>query len=322
MVGVGTGAGSIAGATVELGHVRSIALGLLVFGLDACQSPIPASYRVERARPVMGTLFRVEVQSPDSLTGIRWAQAAFDSVALVDSLLSNYRDDSEVKWVSGEVGRWLGVSDIFASNLRLAEKASLLTGGAFDITLSGQMGKISLDTLAKEVRLSSVGVTLDFGGSAKGDALDRALRAVPEAYDVLVDLGGQTAVRSSNGATWQLAIVDPSDVERVFAIIEVSSGSVATSATYELGDHVVDPLSGESPDDLISASVYHESAGWADALSTGMFVMGASRALALADSMNIAFLGVKKGEGELGVDQIVVSSAMNRIVALRDFDAP
>jgi thiamine biosynthesis lipoprotein len=266
----------------------------------------------------MGTLFRVEVDGADSTTAIRLASAAFDSVTLVDSLLSTYRDDSEVsRWVGRDVGKWGRVSDVFIENLLLARRAFAATGGAFDVTLDGLMESVVIDKTSHSIMLANSNIRFDFGGSAKGDALDRALRAFPESLDVLVDLGGQTSVHG-NGRVWQIAIVDPTDVNRSMAIIEMSSGSVATSATYELGDHIVDPRSGEVPDELISATVVHLTGGWADALSTGMFVMGGERAIALADSLGIAFLGITNGTGVLSPERVLMSDAMREFVSLRE----
>lgn len=267
----------------------------------------------------MGTLFRVEIAGTDSATGVLLAEAAFDSVALVDSLLSTYREDSEVeRWGRQEVGTWERASDVFIENILLARRAFEVTGGAFDVTLTGRMEEVLVDTLSRSVMPAQPGITLDFGGSAKGDALDRALRAIPLEIDALVDLGGQISVRSATGRVWQLAIVDPTDAGRTMAIIELSNGSVATSATYEKGDHIVDPRSGETPDELISSTVVHGNSAWADALSTGLFVLGARKALELADLLGVAFLGVRRADDELGPESILISDAMKEIVSLRE----
>ena len=297
---------------------RCIWISVLVLTACSSGSEMSSSVHVERVWPVMGTLFRVEIDGTDSLTATHLARTAFDSVVLVDSLLSTYREDSEVsRWVGREVGEWVNGSDVLNENLILARNAFYVTGGTFDVTLGGLMERVVVDTVSRMVMLSEPNIELDFGGSAKGDALDRALRTVPDSLDVLVDLGGQTSVRG-NGRTWQIAVVDPTDVRRSIAIVEISRGSVATSATYELGDHIIDPRSSESPDGLISATVVHSSGGWADALSTGMFVMGGEEALALADSLGVAFLGVTKGFGVLEPGRILMSEAMREIVSLRE----
>lgn len=292
--------------------VRQSCAGFIALLLACAPANREAPVVVSRAWPTMGTMFVIEVRG-SSAPGV--LSAAFDSVQLVDSLLSTYRPESELSGLNAS-GSVEDASDVLLENLVVAREAAIVTGGAFDPTLGTGFDRVVV--ASRSVWFRGDSVTLDFGGSAKGDALDRALGAVPESLDVRVDLGGQTTVRSSHGSVWQVAVVDPTDATRTIAVIELANGSIATSATYEKGEHIIDPVSGAPPGDLISVTVMHRNSTWADALSTGFFVLGAERSVELADSLGVAVLLVTAGRGGLSPDRVVISEEMAAVVGLRE----
>ena len=66
------------------------------------------------------------------------------------------------------------------------------------------------------------------------------------------------------------------------AIIDVTEGAVATSGTYERGEHIIDARGGTQPVALLSATVVGPELALADAYATAAFAMGADAALWLA----------------------------------------
>jgi len=141
---------------------------------------------------VMGTIFTVGAWGPDSAALAVAVNRAYDSLRLVDSLLSTYRDDSEISRVNrgaGSAGR--PVSDAFAAVLGEALRVARRSGGAFDPTLRNWRG-VAFDSAARTVRLTP-GLRLDFGGIAKGYALDRAALALAGVADsAVLSLGGDS----------------------------------------------------------------------------------------------------------------------------------
>ena len=119
------------------------------------------------------------------------------------------------------------------------------------------------------------GTDLDFGGIAKGFAVDLAADAAREIggdYDLLVDLGGN--LKAVRGA-WRTGVRDPNG-ERVAAFVDLRPGeSLATSAEYYRGKHIKDGRTGRAvSNEVASVTVLSTSATWADGLSTTLFILG------------------------------------------------
>ena len=229
--------------------------------------PVRDSVRLERAWPVMGTLFRAVARAPDSTTAVSALLAARDEVRRLDSLLSDYRDDSEVSRLARRAGtgRWTTLSRETATLLRASLRWAEATGGAFDPTVGpmvrawgfrgpsprvpspvrrdsalGLVGWWRVETRAggREARLPRRGMALDFGAIGKGFALDRAVAAMRErgAEAGMLDLGGNVLVFGHGPGPrggWPIGIRNPRCPERVLGMVVLDSGSVATSGDYE-----------------------------------------------------------------------------------------
>lgn len=231
----------------------------------------------------MGTMMSAAAWGPDSALLDRTLDAVRDSVARLDSLLSTFRDDSEIsRWNrargTGDEGR---VSAHFAAVLAEALAVARASGGAFDPTRRDWRG-VTYDSGRGRLRLRR-GLSLDFGGIAKGYALDRAAaRLAGSADSALLDLGGQFRwVGPPTRRT--VGIADPENSLRAIAAVELREGSLSTSAQAEQPDHIVDPRSGAAAGSAArSVTVLAATAMAADAWSTALFVMGCDSALALA----------------------------------------
>ena len=235
---------------------------------------------------VMGTIFTVGAWGRDSVALRAAIRRAYDSLRLVDSLLSTYRDDSEISRVNrgaGSGGR--PVSATFAAVLGEALRVARRSRGAFDPTLRDWRG-VAFDTVSRTVRLQP-GLRLDFGGIAKGYALDRAALALSEIADsAVLSLGGQLLVvgESPRGMGRPVGISDPDNPLVLLALIELPPGgrSVSTSSQAEQPGHIVDPRTGRTAARARSVTVVAPTGLAADAWSTAFFVLGCDSALALA----------------------------------------
>ncbi|MGH7699978.1 MAG: FAD:protein FMN transferase [Gemmatimonadales bacterium] len=253
----------------------------------------------------MGTVFTVGVWGPDSAALLAAVQRAFDSVRTVDSLLSTFRDDSEISQINRATRNAKGlpdgraqrrsVSPTFAAVLAEALRVARSSGGAFDPTLRDWRA-VAFDSAARTVRLHR-GATLDFGGIAKGYALDRAALALDGVADsAVLDLGGQLLVvqRATGNVkrVWPIGIADPDRPLRLLALIEVPLRrfSVSTSSQSEQPGHLRDPRSGEAASRARSVTVIARSGMSADAWSTALFVAGCDSALALAGRLGLSVL--------------------------------
>ncbi len=73
---------------------------------------------------------------------------------------------------------------------------------------------------------------------------------------------------------WRVGIRHPDHVDRVAAVLAVTDRAVATSGSYERGEHIVDPRSGVVAGGLRSVTVVGPSLAFSDAFATAIYVMG------------------------------------------------
>jgi len=118
---------------------------------------------------------------------------------------------------------------------------------------------------------------VDPTGYVKGWAAQRALEVLvmPGVVGALVNAAGDIASFGSlgTGRPFRVGIVGPVNRRHLACVVELSGG-VATSGTYERGEHLIDPRTGRPASSAASATVTGPDLGLADALATGLAVAG------------------------------------------------
>ena len=118
---------------------------------------------------------------------------------------------------------------------------------------------------------------VDPTGYVKGWAAQRALGALDstEIAGAIVNAAGDIASFGAmrRSQAFRIGIVDPFSPNRLACVVELN-GAIATSGTYERGDHLIDPHSGRPRARVASASVSGPDLGLADALATAVAVAG------------------------------------------------
>ena len=168
-----------------------------------------------------------------------------------------------------------------------------------------------LDAERKTVAKARPDLACDVSALAGGWAADRVVQAlVALGYaDVLADIGGEVSARGRrpDGSRWRVAVEAPQP-GKVAAVVEMENAAVATSGDYRKAwtegqgrrrSHIVDPRTGEPiAHGLASVTVVHPDGAWADALATGLLVLGpeAGRALAARERL-AARLVLRQAEG-------------------------
>lgn len=209
---------------------------------------------------VWGTAITVELagvglRQSDARTAVGACQAWF---AEVDARFSPYRPLSEV--TAARNGLAHPTSRDFAEVLRQCRQVRDLTGGAFDPW--------------------RVPGGYDPLGLVKGWAAGRASTLLRGAgfADHMVNAGGDVTCAGDrhpgSGRGWRIGIVDPDHRDRVVRTVAVQDASIATSALYERGAHVLDPRTQQVATGADSATVVGPDAGWADALASAVLVDG------------------------------------------------
>jgi thiamine biosynthesis lipoprotein len=118
---------------------------------------------------------------------------------------------------------------------------------------------------------------VDPTGYVKGWAAQRALNHLRDSgvHGAIVNAAGDIAAfgAPSLGASFRCGITNPALPGELLAVVALD-GCLATSGTYERGQHLINPHSGLSATRVASASVTGPDLGMADALATALAVAG------------------------------------------------
>ena len=151
-------------------------------------------------------------------------------------------------------------------------------------------------------RLLVEGARLDFGGVAKGFAVDEACEQIltenGKKSCFLVNLGGNMrayGVPRANAKGWTIAVRDPFQPYGKGSVgsLSLTGGqAVATSGCYEQFveidgiryTHILDPRTGMPVRGMAQVTVVAPSAALADALSTACFVLGPKESVPLLEA--------------------------------------
>ncbi|MDQ6917740.1 MAG: FAD:protein FMN transferase [Candidatus Dormibacteraeota bacterium] len=122
------------------------------------------------------------------------------------------------------------------------------------------------------------GERFDPSGLVKGWAIDRAASILFRhgCRDFYVDAGGdvQACGLSIAGGPWRVGIRHPVQRHEVVRVILAADLAVATSGTYEKGDHILNPHTGAPADGWLSFTVIGPDILTADVYATAAFAMG------------------------------------------------
>ena len=151
---------------------------------------------------------------------------------------------------------------------------------------------VVLNESARSVRLERA-LVLDLGAVAKGLAIDMAVQELRPLANFVVDAGGDVYCGGHNATEqpWTVGIRHPRESNALLTRVTITDAALCTSGDYErrvaddtAGEHhMLDPNTGASPRDVISASVIAPTAMVADALGTAAFVLGCIDGVALLE---------------------------------------
>ena len=249
----------------------------------------------------------------------------------VDWEMSEWKESSLLTSVNDSAGMSaVRCSDDLFNAIQLSVELATLTDGAFDPTwaslwdiwdfnsprlpseqeiksrlLNVNWKLVELDKTNNSVYLHRKGMALGLGGIAKGIALNQAREALKEMSIVnyMITAGGQVLAQ---GSSRRVGIRKPDGLPLEFiAIVELKNASISTSGDYEnyfeidgiRYHHIIDPRTGYPARGTKSVTVVAEDAALADALSTGLFVMGPVKAIELVNTLQGVEAFIIDGEG-------------------------
>jgi thiamine biosynthesis lipoprotein len=154
-----------------------------------------------------------------------------------------------------------------------------------------------LDPAARTAFLQHRGMRAHLGGIGKGYAVEQAVKLFRErgVKDFMIQAGGDLYVGGTkDGRPWNLGINDPRGPGgSSFASLALSDATFSTSGDYErffMQDgvryhHILDPDTGEPARLSRSVTIVAASPVLADGLSTGVFILGPEKGMALIERL-------------------------------------
>ncbi len=164
--------------------------------------------------------------------------------------------------------------------------------------------KVEADCSIPALRKDLPGVELDMSAFGKGLAADRVSdwMRVLGINNYMIEIGGEVRVGGHNakGKDWAIGIEIPRAGKREpYTVVHLSDRAMATSGDYRnffefegvRYSHEIDTRTGYPvTHELAAVSIIEESGARADALATGLLVLGPEAGLAFATRENIAAL--------------------------------
>lgn len=258
----------------------------------------------------------------------------FKYIRSLENTMSRTVDTSETAVINENGGGT--VSDDTAFIIQKSLEYSILTDGAFDITIGGVSSlwdftsdenvvpedsavKSALDTVGYEnIEIDGNSVTLkngarlDLGAIAKGYIGDKAAQFLKDrgVTSAIINLGGNTVIIGSNGdRPFRIGIQSPTGSTGSYVgVLNLSDKSAVTSGAYQrffikdgvVYHHILDPDTGYPAEtDIASVTVIADSSADADALSTSCYILGAEKAVELIDSLPYAEAVIVTDDGDI-----------------------
>ena len=298
---------------------------LLILLLLATQSLSFGQQILKKKQSLLGSPFEITVVAKDSVQGNLFSDLAIAEVKRIENLISDWIPTSQISKVNQNAGvSPVKVDKEVYDLVDRATKISKLTSGAFDISYAsmdkiwkfdGSMKEmpteeairksvekvgyqnIILNSKDTTIFLKNKGMKLGLGGIGQGYIADKIKALLQEkgCNSGLVNVSGDinTWGKQPNGNTWTVGIVNPMNKNKVFATFPLDDSAVETSGSYEKYvtfngkrySHIIDPRTGYPASGIISVSVFAKQTELADALATGIFVMGVEVGLDLVNQL-------------------------------------
>lgn len=270
---------------------------------------------VSLTQEMMGTFVRIQIETRDCERAKAAAQEAFQKMRQIEEVFSLWMAQSEICRVNWEASQNpVRVNPPMKRLLTLSLEISKETGGAFDVTImplamrwkkSFQDGVLPssqeilyLKNLVdyRKVQLQEnllfmrqPGMKLDFGGIAKGYAVDEASKILFKCgfRNFIVGASGDLYVSGHKPyGDWSIGIQHPRIENQMIETLAVKDQAISTSGDYEQylikGNrryhHLIDPRTGyPAMHHWVSVTVLASASSFADAYATAFFIMGPAK---------------------------------------------
>lgn len=302
---------------------RAAALAILMASCSAAPAA-PRAGGAAWTGVAMGSTLEIEVQGSDESRCRRAIDEARAEIDRIARLTSVWQADSPLQDVNRAAGvAPVAVCEELYFLIERCLDVSRLTDGAFDISfgaagrlwnwraaepriptdeeIAGALrnvgwSRIVLDPARRTVFLPEPGMRIGMDAIVPGYAADRAMAKIRALglRDACINMSGDVLVSGlRDGRPWRVAVAHPRQPRTDLAVLSVTDAGVSTSGDYErffIKDgrrfcHIIDPRTGWPADRCQSVTVLSPALAFADALATGLFVLGPDRGLQIVESL-------------------------------------
>jgi thiamine biosynthesis lipoprotein len=274
---------------------------------------------------MLGSPFEISVVAKDTTEANSYIDMAVGEVKRIEYQISDWIPTTPISEVSRNAGiKPVKVPVEVFELVERAIKISEITSGAFDISYAsmdkiwkfdGSMKEmptpeaikktvakigyknIILDKKEHTIFLKMKGMKLGLGGIGQGYIADKihTLLLSKGCKSGLVNVSGDIFAwgKQPDGRPWTVGIVNPMNKNKIFATFPLENSAVETSGSYEKFvvfdgirySHIIDPRTGYPATGVVSVSVFAKQTEIADALATGIFVLGVDVGLDLVNQL-------------------------------------
>ncbi|MFV5703187.1 FAD:protein FMN transferase [Flavobacterium sp. XS2P12] len=279
----------------------------------------------KRKLSMLGSPFEVTAVANDTVKANEYIDLAVAEVKRIENLISDWIPVSQISEVNRNAGiKAVKVDAEVYDLIERAIKVSQITSGAFDISYAS-MDKIwkfdgSMKTMPTEeaikksvtkigyqniilnkkgqtIFLKLEGMKLGLGGIGQGYIADKVKELLYSngCKSGIVNVSGDISAwgKQPDGKPWTVGIVNPLNKNKIFATFPLEDSAVETSGSYEKYvifngirySHIIDPRTGYPAAGIVSVSVFAKQTEIADALATGIFVLGVEVGLDLVNQL-------------------------------------
>lgn len=239
---------------------------LLICIISACQRAPDKIFSISGM--TMGTTYSVKLLPQKNILDKTAVHADIEQIlADINQSMSTYIPDSELSLLNqSNVSDWQNLSDDLYSVIEHANSVSVITNGAFDVTVGPLVNlwgfgpdpftheipdeallqetkkhtgyeKIVIDLLSNRISKSDPNIYIDLSGIAKGYAVDKIASYLDKnnIQNYLVEIGGELIGKglNANHQAWQIGIEQAKSLERsVQRIVSLNNMAMATSGDY------------------------------------------------------------------------------------------
>ena len=279
----------------------------------------------KRKLSMLGSPLEMTVVAKDTVDGNYYIDLAIAEVKRVENLISDWIPTTQISQVNQNAGiKAVKVDKEVYELVERAIKVSQITSGAFDISYAsmdkiwkfdgsmkvmpteGAIKKsvskigyknIILDPKEQTIFLKNVGMKLGLGGIGQGYIADKVKELLfsKGCTSGIVNVSGDINAwgKQPDGKPWTVGIVNPLNKNKIFTTFPLENNAVETSGSYEKYvvfngirySHIIDPRTGYPAQGVVSVSVFAKQTEIADALATGIFVLGVDVGLDLVNQL-------------------------------------